>query len=150
MQWDDFPCAHWDETEFSRYVQSSPGNYIWSQDIPITKQENRHTSIKDYTYETNYICGNSCRWGHGLRIVKDNLFKYSFWFLNHIHVINFQGVSGRFSFHFREFYEKCIEYIRKFFIQMEQGHFGPESFRPGSFWPNLVGCFGLIFSKSPW
>ena len=28
--------------------------------------------------------------------------------------------------------------------------FGPGSFRPGSFRPNLVGRFGLIFSKSPW
>ena len=29
-----------------------------------------------------------------------------------IHVISFKGASGRFSFHFREVYEKCIEYIR--------------------------------------
>ena len=28
---------------------------------------------------------------------------------------SFQGASGRFSFHFRELYKKCIEYIRKVF-----------------------------------
>ena len=28
-----------------------------------------------------------------------------------IHVISFKGASGRLSFHFREVYEKCIEYI---------------------------------------
>ena len=27
--------------------------------------------------------------------------------------------------------------------------FGPGSFRPGTFRPNLVGRFGLIFSKTP-
>ena len=33
-----------------------------------------------------------------------------------IHVINFKEASGRFFFHFLELFEKCIEYIRIFFI----------------------------------
>ena len=33
-----------------------------------------------------------------------------------IHVINFKEASGRFFFHFLEVFEKCIEYIRIFFI----------------------------------
>ena len=37
-----------------------------------------------------------------------------------IHVINFKGASGRFSFHFREVYEKCIVNIGKYFIQMRE------------------------------
>ena len=38
----------------------------------------------------------------------------------YIHVICFKGASGRFSFHFREVNEKCIEYIGKFFIQIRE------------------------------
>ena len=33
-----------------------------------------------------------------------------------IHVINFKEESGRFFFHFLEVFEKCIGYIRIFFI----------------------------------
>ena len=33
-------------------------------------------------------------------------------------MISFNGASGRFSFHFREVYQKCVEYIETFFIQM--------------------------------
>ena len=33
-----------------------------------------------------------------------------------IHVINFKEASERFFFHFLEVFEKCIEYIRIFFI----------------------------------
>ena len=33
-----------------------------------------------------------------------------------IHVINFKEASGRFFFHFLEVFEKCVEYIRIFFI----------------------------------
>ena len=32
---------------------------------------------------------------------------------NLIHVISFDRESGRFSFHFREVFQKCIEYIGK-------------------------------------
>ena len=32
----------------------------------------------------------------------------------------------------------------------ESGRFGLGHFGPGSFRPNLVSCFGLILSKSPW
>ena len=38
-----------------------------------------------------------------------------------IHVINFKEASGRFFFHFLEDFEKCIEYIRIFFIHSFQG-----------------------------
>ena len=38
----------------------------------------------------------------------------------HVHVISFKRASGRFSFHFREVYQKCIEYIGKFLIQMRE------------------------------
>ena len=31
-----------------------------------------------------------------------------------------QKASGRFSFHFREVFQKCIEYIGKFLIQMRE------------------------------
>ena len=37
-----------------------------------------------------------------------------------IHVIHFKGASGKFSFHFKEVCEKCIEYIGKFFIQIKE------------------------------
>ena len=40
-----------------------------------------------------------------------------------IHVISFKGASGRFSFYFREVYEKRIENIRKFFIHMREINF---------------------------
>ena len=33
-----------------------------------------------------------------------------------IHVINFKVASGRFFIHFLEVFEKCIDYIRIFFI----------------------------------
>ena len=33
----------------------------------------------------------------------------------------FQLASERFSFHFREVYEKCIEFIRNFFMQINEG-----------------------------
>ena len=33
-----------------------------------------------------------------------------------IHVINFKEASGRFFFHILEVFEKCIGYIRIFFI----------------------------------
>ena len=32
----------------------------------------------------------------------------------------FKGASGKFSFHFKEVCEKCIEYIGKFFIQIRE------------------------------
>ena len=32
-------------------------------------------------------------------------------------MISLKRASGRFSFHFREVYQKCIEYIGKFIIQ---------------------------------
>ena len=35
-----------------------------------------------------------------------------------IHVINFKDASGRFFFHFLEVFEKCIGYMRKFFIHV--------------------------------
>ena len=42
-----------------------------------------------------------------------------------IHVINFKEASGRFFFHFLEVFEKCIEYIRIFFIHfLEIQNFG--------------------------
>ena len=37
-----------------------------------------------------------------------------------IHVINFKEASGRFFFHFLEVFEKCIEYIRIFFIHFRE------------------------------
>ena len=37
-----------------------------------------------------------------------------------IHVMGFKRASGRFSFHFREGYQKCIEYIVKFLIQVRE------------------------------
>ena len=37
-----------------------------------------------------------------------------------IHVISVKRAPGRFSFHFREVYQKCIEYIGKFLIQMRE------------------------------
>ena len=48
--------------------------------------------------------------------VKHRLFANITRFSIGIHVINFKGASGRFFFHFLEFFEKYIEYIRKFFI----------------------------------
>ena len=38
----------------------------------------------------------------------------------YIHVINFKEASGRFYFHFLEVFEKCIEYIRIFFIHFRE------------------------------
>ena len=35
-------------------------------------------------------------------------------------MISFKGASGRFSFHFTEVNEKCIEYISKYFIQIRE------------------------------
>ena len=35
-------------------------------------------------------------------------------------MISFKNSTGSFSFHFREVYQKSIEYIRKFFIQMRE------------------------------
>ena len=37
-----------------------------------------------------------------------------------IHVIHFKEASGRFLFHFLEVFEKCIEYIRIFFIHFRE------------------------------
>ena len=37
-----------------------------------------------------------------------------------IHVIDFKRASGRFSFHFREVFKKCTEYIGKLLIQMRE------------------------------
>ena len=34
------------------------------------------------------------------------------------HVVSLKEVSGRFSSHFKEIYEKFIEYTRKFFMQI--------------------------------
>ena len=36
------------------------------------------------------------------------------------YVISFKGTSGGFSFHFKEVYEKCIEYIGKFFSEIRE------------------------------
>ena len=37
-----------------------------------------------------------------------------------IHVMSFKEESGRFFFHFREIFEKCIEYIGKFLIHFRE------------------------------
>ena len=37
-----------------------------------------------------------------------------------IHVMTFEEESGRFFFHFREVFEKCIEYIGKFLIHFRE------------------------------
>ena len=34
--------------------------------------------------------------------------------------ISYKRASGRFSFHFREVFQKCIEHIGKFLIQMRE------------------------------
>ena len=39
---------------------------------------------------------------------------------NTTQVISYKRASGRFSFHFREVFQKCIEYIGKFLIQMRE------------------------------
>ena len=36
-----------------------------------------------------------------------------------------------------------------FWVVSALSHFGPGLFRPGSFWPILVGRFGLIFLSPP-
>ena len=45
---------------------------------------------------------------------------YRFSVSSYIHVINFEEASGRFFFHFLEVFEKCIEYIRIFFIHFRE------------------------------
>ena len=40
--------------------------------------------------------------------------------VTYIHVINFKEASGRFFFHFLEVFEKCIDYIRIFFIHFRE------------------------------
>ena len=37
-----------------------------------------------------------------------------------IHVMSLKEESGRFFFHFREIFEKCIEYIGKFLIHFRE------------------------------
>ena len=37
-----------------------------------------------------------------------------------IHVISLKRESGRFSFHFREVFQKCIEYIGKLLINIRE------------------------------
>ena len=37
-----------------------------------------------------------------------------------IHVMHLKVVSGRFFFHFREVFGKCIEYIRKFLVHIRE------------------------------
>ena len=37
-----------------------------------------------------------------------------------IHVMSFKEESGRFCFHFREVFEKCIDYIGKFLIHFRE------------------------------
>ena len=37
-----------------------------------------------------------------------------------IHVMSLEQESGRFFFHFREIFEKCIEYIGKFLIHFRE------------------------------
>ena len=37
-----------------------------------------------------------------------------------IHVMSLKEKSGRFFFHFREIFEKCIEYIGKFLIHFRE------------------------------
>ena len=45
---------------------------------------------------------------------------YSTLTLSYPLVISFKRASGRFSFNFREVYQKCIEHIGKFLIQMRR------------------------------
>ena len=60
-----------------------------------------------------------------------------------IHVISFKRTSGRFSFHFREVYQKCIEYIGKFLIQMRKiWNFAKK-------WYVLEEILGLIVGSLP-
>ena len=37
-----------------------------------------------------------------------------------IHVMSLKVESGRFSFHFREVFEKCIDYIGKFLVHFRE------------------------------
>ena len=55
-------------------------------------------------------------------------------------MINFKEASGRVFFHFLEVFEKCIEYIRIFFI-----HFGEIS----KFWEEVI-CFRSIIWLISW
>ena len=43
-----------------------------------------------------------------------------FLFLLHIHVMSLKVASGRFFFHFREVFEKCIDYIGKFLVHFRE------------------------------
>ena len=51
---------------------------------------------------------NSCK-QTVLTMIKCHILRHLNWVS--IHVINFKEASGRFFFHFLEFFEKCIEYI---------------------------------------
>ena len=41
-------------------------------------------------------------------------------YIGDIHVMSLKEESGRFFFHFREIFEKCIEYIGKFLIHFRE------------------------------
>ena len=66
--------------------------------------------------------------------------------LKNIHVISLKKASGRFSFHFREVYRKCIEYIIRKILNSDEGDF-QILMKSGMFQEKFSGSFQGVSLK---